>query len=241
MLHAGVADRSMWHEHRDWLAAAGYRAIAPELPGCGEAEPTRAPWEDVLATQRELDIDRATLVGNSFGAAVALRMAVVAPTAAAGLVLISPPPVGGDPSPQLSAAWQAEEQALAAGDEVGAVDAVVTAWTQPDAPDALRERVAAMQRRTFQMQADFDEAPEAPDPVEQNPSALEHVGVPALLAAGEHDLPDFKRAAQELADALPLGRLVSIPGAGHLAPLETPDEFRGLLQEFLRADGVSGS
>jgi pimeloyl-ACP methyl ester carboxylesterase len=43
----------------------------------------QAPWEDVLQTLKELSIDRTALVGNSFGAAVGLRVAAVAPAARA--------------------------------------------------------------------------------------------------------------------------------------------------------------
>ncbi|MGH9062286.1 MAG: alpha/beta fold hydrolase [Acidimicrobiales bacterium] len=39
LLHAGVADRTMWHEHLEPLAAAGYRVLAIDLPGFGEARP----------------------------------------------------------------------------------------------------------------------------------------------------------------------------------------------------------
>ena len=43
LLHAGIADRTMWSEHLDSLAAAGFRVIAPDLPGFGEAP--QAPRE----------------------------------------------------------------------------------------------------------------------------------------------------------------------------------------------------
>src|SRR6202035_1905518 len=108
LLHPGVCDRSMWAGHLGWLVEAGYRAIAVDLPGYGEAQVQpgpQAPWEDVLVTLRELGVDRAVVVGNSFGAAVALRMAAVAPAAIGGLILISPPPLSQDPSPGLAAAW----------------------------------------------------------------------------------------------------------------------------------------
>jgi pimeloyl-ACP methyl ester carboxylesterase len=182
-----------------------------------------------------LDLPSATLVGNSFGAAVALRVAAVSPAAVSGLVLISPPPLDLDPSPELTAAWEAEADALERGDIEAAVAAVVQAWTQPDAPPSLRERVAAMQRRALELQAAAPDAAEAPDPLERHPEIVASLPMPALLAAGESDMSDFQRGAQELAQALPLGRLVTIAGAGHLAPLESPDEFRDLLVGFLGA------
>jgi pimeloyl-ACP methyl ester carboxylesterase len=236
LIHAGIADRSMWDEHLGWLAQAGFRAIAVDLPGFGEAPAQPGPhadWEDVLSTLRDLDIDRATIVGNSFGAAVALRVAALAPAAVVAMALISPPAPGLEPSPQLQAAWEAEEAALEAGDVEAAVKAVVDAWTLPDAPDALRRRVAAMQRRAFELQLAVPDAAEAPDPVEEHPEVLDRLAVRTLTAAGEHDMPDFKDGAQQLARLLPDARYVTIGGAGHLAPLETLEAFEELLREFL--------
>ena len=57
--------------------------------------------------------------------------------------------------------------------------------------------------------------------------------MPALVAAGEHDLIDFREGAEGIAEALPGARLELIEGAGHLAPLETPEAFRRLLLAFL--------
>ena len=237
LLHAGVADRSIWDEHLDWLAADGFRAIAVDLPGFGEAEVrggVQAPWEDVLETLRALEAPRATIVGNSFGAAVALRVAVVAPATVRALMLVSPPPLSGDPSPALAAAWEAEETALEAGDVDGAVDAVVNAWLLPSAPDELRVRVAAMQRRAFELQSPGPDVSEAPDPLDQRPEALASLQMPVLAGAGEFDLPDFVAGAREIVELVRDGRYVGFAGAGHLAPLETPDRFRDVLADFLR-------
>ena len=236
LLHAGIADRTMWSEHLGPLAQDGYRAIAMDLPGFGEAQVTQgeqAPWADVLLTMDALAIDRAALVGNSFGGAVALRAAAVAPDRVTALALISAPAPGIEPSDELEAAWAAEEEALERGDVEDAVEAVVNAWVLPDAPVALRERIAVMQRRAFALQAGAASVTEASDPVEQQPDVLAHLDVRTLVAAGEHDKQDFVLGAWELARALPRASPAVIKGAGHLAPLETPELFRRLLLDFL--------
>jgi pimeloyl-ACP methyl ester carboxylesterase len=237
LLHAGIADRSMWSEHLQPLADAGYRAIALDLPGFGEARLApgeQAPWADVLRTMDELAIERAALVGNSFGGAVALRAALVAPERVSALALISAPSPSLQPSPELEAAWEAEEAALERGDVEAAVAAVVDFWTLPDASRELRDRVAAMQRRAFALQAGAPPATEAPDPAEEHAQALAELSIPTLVAAGELDKHDFRRGAEEMARTLPDAHLAFIEGAGHLAPLETPEAFRELVLGFLR-------
>jgi len=95
LLHAGVADRRMWSGHLAPLAASGHRVIAPDLPGFGDATlppgGEAAPWNDVLETMDALGVERAALVGNSLGAAIALAAAVLAPERVTNLVLVSTP------------------------------------------------------------------------------------------------------------------------------------------------------
>jgi pimeloyl-ACP methyl ester carboxylesterase len=235
LLHAGIADRRMWREHLGWLAQRGWRAIAPDLPGFGEHVPSPdspAPWDYVLAVLDELAVERAALVGCSFGGAVALRVAVIAPERVRALGLISSPAPGLEPSPRLHAAWTAEEEALERGDIDAAVETVVDAWLAPDAPAALRELVARMQRRAFELE-DQGRPDEPPDPVDEAPERLGEIAVPTVAAAGEADMPDFEWSARRLADVIPGARHAVLPGAGHLAPLETPEAFRRLLGELL--------
>jgi pimeloyl-ACP methyl ester carboxylesterase len=150
------------------------------------------------------------------------------------LVLISPPPLDFEPSPELRAAWDAENAALQRGDIDAAVAAVVDAWTQPDAPQALRDRIAVMQRQALELQAAAPDAAEAPDPLEQHPEILATLEIPTLALAGEHDMPDFKAGAEELATALRIAEFALIGGAGHLAPLEKPAALWELVRRFLR-------
>jgi len=150
-------------------------------------------------------------------------------------MLVSPPPLALDPSPVLGAAWQAEETALERGDIDGAVSAVLEAWLQPDAPPGLREQIARMQRRAFERQRDAPEVEEARDPLEDHPEVLARLPIPVLAAAGEADMPDFKAGAAEIAELVPDGEATVIPAAGHFAPLEAPQAFKGLLLDFLGA------
>jgi pimeloyl-ACP methyl ester carboxylesterase len=235
LLHAGVADRRMWADLLPSIAAAGYRAIAVDLPGYGDAaDPGCAPHSAVLDTMDALDAERAALIGNSFGGAVALRVAALAPDRVAGLVLVSAPAPGVEPSAELEAAWEAEESALERGDLEAAVAAVVDAWTLPDAPPILRGRIAEMQRRAFELQARAGDVTPADDPLEPDSSALTTLNTPALVAVGEFDMPDFHLGAEVLAQELRQARLVVIPQAGHLAPLEQPEVFRQLVLDHLR-------
>lgn len=235
LLHAGIADRRMWADHLPAVAEAGARAVALDLPGFGDSPlgAVFAPWEDVLETLDGLEIERAVLVGNSFGGACALSAALTEPGRVAGLVLISSPSPGMQPSEMLEAVWQAEEEALERGDIGAAVEAILDGWLAPGVDPEVRALVATMQRRAFELQQRSADPEEPEDPLEASPEALAELRVPALVAWGERDMPDFQQAGEWLAGRLPEARRHEFTGAGHLAPLERPDEFRSVLQSFL--------
>jgi 3-oxoadipate enol-lactonase len=236
LLHAGIADRRMWREHLEPLVGAGYRVIAVDLPGFGEApmpEGPPEPWADVIETLDELGLQEVALVGCSFGGAIAQRIAVLEPGRVSALALISSPAEGIEPSQRLTEVWEDEEAALARGDVDAAVQAVVDGWTLPDAPAELREVVAEMQLRAYELQDGAEGIDEAGDPLERDPDALARFAGPVLIALGEADMSDFHEAATILAQTLPSARLETIAGAGHLAPLEQPEAFSELLLGFL--------
>jgi pimeloyl-ACP methyl ester carboxylesterase len=62
---------------------------------------------------------------------------------------------------------------------------------------------------------------------------LPDVTAPALVLRGEHAEAFTAMAAEAVAKRLPNARLVDIPGAGHLAPMERPDAVADLIREFL--------
>ncbi|RCH59706.1 alpha/beta hydrolase [Streptomyces sp. SDr-06] len=239
LLHARPTDRTMWDAHLPLLAKAGMRAIALDLPGHGDATvPDHrevSPWRDVLETLDHLGADRSVLAGNSLGALVALQAAVTAPERVEGLVLVGYRPHDQPASPRLDAAWEAERTALAAGDLDAAVKAGVEAWTAAGATEELRTHAARMLRHQLTRQLAHGEPPQAADPLGTGPAALRRLsGIPALIGVGEHDMPDFHDGGEGLARDLDAGPTAVIPGAGHLAPLEQPEAFCALLEDFVR-------
>ncbi len=239
LLHAGIADRRMWAALLPELATHGYRAVALDLPGFGEdaAPPSgpQAPWNDVFATLDVLGIESAALIGCSYGGAVALRVAALHRGRFWGLVLASAPAPGMEPSPELAERWAAEERALDVGDFETATAAVVEAWTLPGAPAAIRDHVAAAQRRAFELQDAASNVSDVADPLGDDPDRLTGIDVPSLVIEGELDLVDFREGGKLLARLLPEAELLTLKGAGHLAPLEQPDAFSGATLAFLAA------
>jgi pimeloyl-ACP methyl ester carboxylesterase len=77
--------------------APDHRVIAVDLPGFGESHkpigaPYDAPWfaRVVVGLLDALELDRATLVGNSMGGRIAIEVGLAAPDRTAALVLLSP-------------------------------------------------------------------------------------------------------------------------------------------------------
>jgi pimeloyl-ACP methyl ester carboxylesterase len=68
---------------------------------------------------------------------------------------------------------------------------------------------------------------------------LRAANLPAVVIAGAEDGLVPLDHAREMAEALPKARLVVVPGAGHLPPLETPDEVTGHLTELIAETTVA--
>ena len=242
LIHAGIADRRMWEPQ--WSALTAHRdAVRLDLRGFGESteRPRGAlsPVDDVTDTLTALGIGRCHLVGASFGAGVAVEVALTAPEQAASLFLSAP---GGSliaqATPDLQAFFDAERSALTRDDLDAAVAANLAWWVDGphrnvgDADPGVRELVGRMQRRAFELTADWDDVEEQ----ELDPPAherLAEIQVPTLVLVGALDLDAIVDTARRLTDGVPDVRRVDWPDTAHLPSMERPDDFLALLRGWL--------
>jgi pimeloyl-ACP methyl ester carboxylesterase len=227
-----------------WSAlAAEHDVVRLDLRGFGESarrpRGVLSPVDDVLETLAEVDIDRSHLVGASFGAAVAVEVALTRPQQVASL-LLSPP--GGsliaELTPDLREFIETENAALARGDLGDAVEANLAVWVDSPSRDArdvdptVRDLVRQMQRRAFEVTASWDDIEER----ELDPAALDRLAeirVPTLVLVGSLDLEAVHEAARRVTDGIAGARLVNWPDTAHLPSMERPDDFLALLRDWL--------
>jgi 3-oxoadipate enol-lactonase len=237
LIHAGIADRRMWDDIWPVLTEQ-HDVLRLDLRGYGEStENPSGPWSpraDVLATLDAIGIDRAHLVGCSFGAGVAVEVALERPSLAASLVLAAP---GGalmtERTDELVAGWEAEGAAMEAGDFDAAAEANVVAWVdgpqrEPDVvPAGVRDAVRRMQRQVFDISDDWEDAVwEAEDELDPPASErLDEIAVPTLVISGELDIDAVRLAADHLLAGIRDVRGVVWPDVAHLPSMERPDDF----------------
>src|SRR5689334_4991292 len=83
LLHGGGLDHRSWDDQVGPLAAAGHRVITPDARGHGRSPAPAVPYrhcDEVAALLRALDTGPVTLVGLSFGAGVAVDVALEHPS-----------------------------------------------------------------------------------------------------------------------------------------------------------------
>ncbi len=97
LLHGFPDSWRVWRHQISALAEAGYHVIAPDLRGFGGTDRPRqvedyrleASADDVVALLAALGIEGAPVVGHDWGAALAWRLAMAAPTRVTRLVALS--------------------------------------------------------------------------------------------------------------------------------------------------------
>jgi len=234
LLHAGVADRRVWQAQWEPLAER-FRVIRCDLRGFGDTPipPDRySNVDDVVTLLDHLGVERAAVVGSSFGGRVALEIAATHPDRVSRLVLLCPAFAGLDPTPDAEAFDEREEALAEAEDLDGLVEHNVATWLGPEADDAARDFVREMQRHAFEVQLTADAEPVQPEMVrvEVDPA---QISCPTVIMSGRHDLDLFPLIAAHLAETMPQARLIELDWAGHLPGLERPGETTGLILESL--------
>jgi pimeloyl-ACP methyl ester carboxylesterase len=226
LIHGAGGDHLSWPSQLRRLS--GYRVYAPDLPGHGKSKGSgrqRVPayGEAILDWLGALELPRFFLAGHSMGGAIGLWIAARHPELLHGLVLLSS---GARLPVNLSLIEDlASPQAFPA-----AVENICRWSFSRGANSQVVEgiRKAMLQSRPSVLTADF----RACDAFDLS-GELGKVRVPTLVLVGEEDKMTPLRFSEELQDGIQGAELELVSGAGHMLPLEKPEEVADRLRSFL--------
>src|SRR5262245_59545503 len=239
-LHGLLASSASW-QHVLSGCSRGRPAIAVDLPGFGSSD---RPWPHdylVAGQARSLlrffevrGIQRAVLVGNSLGGALALFLAAEHPERVSALVLVDPA------TPQGRIPWTVRAMRAPLAGETALAFAFrpfVAVW--------LKRGLYARASRVSDREIDDAWRPlkirgtrrAALAAIRTDPSAYRgletRVRVPTLVIWGERDRLLTAREAERVRSSIDGARLVLIPDAGHLPQRERPEAFAAAVADFL--------
>lgn len=240
-IHGVLNDHSVWILQTRWFAHHGWNVLAPDLPGhCrsqGEPPASVAQGADfVLALLDAAGVERAALVGHSFGSLIALEAAARAPQRVTHLALVGTAfPMKVSPA-LLDNALNHPEKAISMVN----VFSHSTMAPPPSAlgpgtwlyggSRALMRRVLASNPRVNVFHRGFV----ACDSYAGGEEAMTRVQCPTLFLLGRSDAMTPPKAAGTLQAKARQGRTVLVDG-GHQMMTEAPDQVLFALQGFLKA------
>ncbi|MFH8568926.1 alpha/beta fold hydrolase [Streptomyces sp. NPDC017993] len=220
------------------LTASGHRVVAPDYPGSGRTPRATAPLTlDSLADALVAEADAAglqtfTLVGFSLGTAVSVRAAVRHPDRVRGLVLTS---ALARPDRRLGVWLALWLRLLAEGDYAGFAQVRALSGLSPEYLNGLSPA---------ELEAVLDPSPDLPPPGSAEQAALvrtvdttadlPQLAVPALVIATTRDQLLHPSLSRYVADHIPGATYAEI-ATGHVPMVERPDEWLGLITDFLAA------
>lgn len=233
LLHGFPLDGAMWSGVARALSSR-FRAFKPDFPGRGNTE-APAPksiegYADfVEAALREVEAP-VGLAGFSFGGYVSLALMKRRPEKVRALALVDTRASADDETGR--AKRDETIAAVRANGIAPIVESMPGKLLSPESlgrPDLL-ERVQRIisRHKPETIEADLVAMRDRPD----STAFLREISIPTLVVVGERDVLTPPSDSEAMAAAIPGARLVMIPGAGHLTPMERPKAVAEALGEF---------
>jgi 3-oxoadipate enol-lactonase len=240
-VHGYPFDRTIWRDQIDSLD--GYRRIAPDLRGMGQSDAPDLGYgmgiyaDDLAALLDALGVNEVVLCGLSMGGYVIFEFLRRWRHRVRALILMDTraeaDSAEGRRARDAAAATAREGGAAAVGETL--LPKVLAPGSDERAPELVK-RVRTMIAATpvAGMVGALAAMRDRHDSTGLLPTLA---GLPTLVVVGEEDVLTPPDAARRMATLIPAARLVVIPGAGHVPPLERPSETTAEIREFLRVVG----
>jgi pimeloyl-ACP methyl ester carboxylesterase len=235
-LHGAGMDHSVWALQSRALAHAGARVLAVDLPGHGGSEGPALTSIEALADWAAALIategGRASLVGHSMGALIALATASRHPESVARIALVG---VGArmPVHPDLIAAAKSDDHAAIDMVSLWGLGASAVRGGSPAPGLWMLGGAARLLERAPKGSLHADLA--ACNAFAEAEADARRVTCPALLLLGERDQMTPAKSGRALAAQIAGAETRVVAGAGHMLMIEKPAETLEALRAFLAA------
>lgn len=235
-VHGFPLDCRMWPMTGE--LARDRTVLAPSLPGFGGSAAPARPGsmrvyaEFLLEQADRAGVGQAVFVGLSMGGYVLFELLRRAPERMAGLVLCDTRAEADPPE-----AGNARETAIALVETGRRAEFLGGFSPRLAAPAALADQGFRRLLESMGESASDEGLCAALEALRDRPDSrllLPEIQVPVLIVVGEQDAVTPPALAMSMHRAIPGSRLVVIPAAGHLVPMEQPKVFTDELTRFLR-------
>lgn len=237
LLHGFPLDSRMWDAQLPAVAAGGRRVIAPDLRGFGQSR-SNTPFtieslaDDVHALLTALGALPMVLGGLSMGGYVALAYAKRFPADLRGLMLVDTKAEAdtaqGKEGRQKMIDLVRKDGTKAVADQMApALLAKDAAGQRPQVAQALRQMMESCPPDTIEYA--LAAMRDRPDRSCELPS----IQVPTLVVVGDSDAITPPGGAEAMAAKIPGAQFVMITGAGHMSPMEQPEQVNRAMVDFL--------
>jgi 3-oxoadipate enol-lactonase len=234
LIHGFPLSRKMWDPVLDPLAIKN-RLIVPDLRGHGESPATAAVTISDMASDMAAILDAAgekrpvVVVGLSMGGYVALEFFRAFRKRVRALVLADTR-AGRDSPEGLQSRYAMIETARRQGSRAVA-ELQVRRLFSDAAPEGVRHSwLSVMEANPVEgMVAALQAMAQRPDFT----ALLQSIDCPTLILVGKDDAITPPQEARSMQAAIRGAKLAVIEGAGHLTPIEKPEEFGALVRQFI--------
>jgi pimeloyl-ACP methyl ester carboxylesterase len=224
-----------------------YRVIRYHRRGSAGSSPVQGPVAmtrqaaDCGALLAALGIAKAHVVGHSYGAAVALQLALDAPEAVQTLALFELAMLSVPSAEQFGDAFDPLMEKYMSGDRVGAGDGFFALADGPDWREEISRTVPGGPEQAEKDVATLFEC-ELPSIFEWRfgPEEASTIQQPVLYLRGSESGPVFVESQALLGSWLPRMEQDLLPGANHLMQMRHPAEAAARLVAFLKRHPFAG-
>ena len=231
-----------------WIAQLGpfgehFNTYAIDLLGNGRTDKPEIEYHMPVLAEHVRDfmdtvgVDKATVVGGSYGSRVATRTAVNHPDRVDKMILVT----AHDRALAPDAAKRIighQHKSVAAPTWETATEMLVNHVTDPSVvyDDLIQTRMKVFQQPELKAAVDrlmVVHHPDTSGPTNFSDDELRGIQAPTLVVRGIHDAEDDVSESRGVSELIPNGRFVTITGSSHWPYFEQADQFNRIAIDFL--------